>query len=101
MLREIAKMPIFFLLSWQKLKLSPNKNSTSPLSLSKVVYDSMAIRHVDFFTKTTLSRGWGGGLLFVFRGDESRAQKSENRWNCLNSFVDVEMSAYDLWWTID
>ena len=28
----------------------------------------------------------------MFRGDGSRAQKLENRWNCLNSFVDVEMS---------
>ena len=100
MLRQIAKMPIFFLLAWQKLKLSPNKYPISPLSLSKVVYDSMAIIHVDFFTKTTLNRGWGGDLLFVFRGDGSRAQKLENRWNCLNSFVDVEMSTYDLWWTI-
>ena len=34
-----------------------------------------------------MNRGWGGGLLFVFRGDGSRAQKLENRWNCLNSFV--------------
>ena len=34
-----------------------------------------------------MNRRWGGGLLFVFRGDGSRAQKLENRWNCLNSFV--------------
>ena len=34
-----------------------------------------------------MNRGWGGGLLFVFRGDGSRAQKLENRWNCLYSFV--------------
>ena len=34
-----------------------------------------------------MNRGWGGGLLFVFRGDGRRAQKLENRWNCLNSFV--------------
>ena len=31
--------------------------------------------------------GWGGGVLFVFRGDRSRGQKLENRWNCPNSFV--------------
>ena len=61
----------------------------------------MAIIHVDFFTKTTLNRGWEGGLLFLFRGDRRRAQKLENRWNCLNSFVDVEMSKYDLWCAID
>ena len=47
----------------------------------------MAIMHVGFSTKTTLNRGWGGGLRFVFRGDGSRAQKLENTWNCLNSFV--------------
>ena len=29
----------------------------------------------------------GGGLLFLFRGDGSRGQKLENRWNCLNSFA--------------
>ena len=39
-----------------------------------------------FLPKATLNRGWGGGLLFVFRGDGSRAQKLENRWNCLNRF---------------
>ena len=47
----------------------------------------MAIIHVGFYTKTTLNRKWGGGLLFVFRGDGSRAQKLENRWNSLDSFV--------------
>ena len=34
-----------------------------------------------------MNRGWVWGLLFLFRGDRSRAQKLENRWNCLNSFV--------------
>ena len=47
----------------------------------------MAIIHVGIKTKTTLNRGRGGGLLFLFRGDGSRGQKLENRWNCLNSFV--------------
>ena len=49
----------------------------------------MAIIQVGFYTKTTLNRGWGGGLLFLFRGDRSRVQKLKNRWNCLNSFVQV------------
>ena len=77
----------FFLSSRQKLKPPPNECPISPLPLSKVVQDSMAIIHVGFQTKATLNRGWGGGLLFVFRGDGSRAQKLENRWNCLNSSV--------------
>ena len=77
----------FFLSSRQKLKPPPNECPISPLPLSKVVQDSMAIIHVGFQTKATLNRGWGGGLLFVFRGDGSRAQKLENRWSCLNSFV--------------
>ena len=46
----------------------------------------MAIIHVGFLTKKTLKR-WGGSLLFEFREDGSRAQKLENRWSCLNSFV--------------
>ena len=49
----------------------------------------MAIIHVGFETKTTLNRWWGGGLLFLFRGDGSRGQKLENRWNCLNSLSRV------------
>ena len=77
----------YFLSSRQKLKPPPSECPISPLPLSKVVQDSMVIIHVGFQTKTTLNRGWGGGLLFVFRGDGSRAQKLENRWNCLNSFV--------------
>ena len=78
----------FFLSSWQQLKSPPNECPISPLPLFKV-QDSMAIIHVGFQTKTTLNRGWGGGLLFLFRGDRSRAQKLKNRWNCLNSFVQV------------
>ena len=76
-----------FLSSWQKLKPPPNECPISPLPLSRVVQNSMAIIRVGFQTKTTLNRGCGGGLLFLFRGDGSRAQKLENRWNCLNSFV--------------
>ena len=34
-----------------------------------------------------MNRGWVWVLLFLFRGDRSRAQKLENTWNCLNSFV--------------
>ena len=34
-----------------------------------------------------MNRGWGGNSLFLFRGDRSRVQKLENRWNCLNSLV--------------
>ena len=47
----------------------------------------MEITHVGFLTKTTLCRGWGEGLLFWFRGDDSSVHKLENIWNCLNSFV--------------
>ena len=39
------------------------------------------------FGPRQLSIGGGEGVAFLFRGDESRAQKLENRWNCLNSFV--------------
>ena len=77
----------FCLSSRQKLKPPPNECPISPLPLSKVIQDSMAIIHVGFQTNTTLNRGWGGGLPFVFRGDQSRVQKLENRWSCLNSFV--------------
>ena len=62
---------LFFPVTPPQLKPPPNECPISPLPLSKA----------------TLNRGWGGGLLFVFRGDRSRAQKLENRWNCLNSFV--------------
>ena len=77
----------FFLSSWQKLKPPPNECPISHLPLSKVVYDSMAIIHVGFQTKTTLNRGWGGGLLFLFRRDGSRAQKLENRWNIVSTVL--------------
>ena len=32
----------------------------------------------------------------MFRGDRSRAQKLENRWNCLNSFVNIIPSSCEL-----
>ena len=47
----------------------------------------MAIIHFGFKTKTTLNKGGDGVYFFLFRGDRSRAQNLENRWNCVNSFV--------------
>ena len=47
----------------------------------------MAIIHVGFFTKTILNWVWGGGVLFLFRGDGSKVEKLEDRANCLSSFV--------------
>ena len=78
---------IFFLSSWQKLKPPPNECLISHFPLSKVVYDSMAIIHVGFQTKTTLNRRWGGSLLFLFRRDGSRVQKLENRWNIVSTVL--------------
>ena len=77
----------FFLSSRQKLKPPPNECPIPPSPYPKLFRIAWHLYTLGFQTKTTLNRGWGGGLLFVFRGDGSRAQKLENRWNCLNSFV--------------
>ena len=58
----------------------------SPSPYPKLFMNSMAIIHVGFYTKTTLDRGWGGGLL-LFRRDGSRVQKLENRWNIVSTVL--------------
>ena len=86
LLRQIMKMPIFSYHPGKNWNLRQMNAPFSPSPYPKLFMNSMAIIHVGFYTKTTLDRGWGGGLL-LFRRDGSRAKKFENRWNCLNSFV--------------
>ena len=81
LLRQIAKMPIFSCHPGKNWNLRQMNARFPPSPYPKLFRIAWQLYTLVF------NRGWGGGLLFVFRGDGRRAQKLENRWNCLNSFV--------------